>query len=136
MFPHDSVSEDVALNLVVPGDETLALQARLRYQPNDPYAVEATFRAGAESIAWVLSRELLSAGLRAPSGEGDVRAWPASVDGADLVMIQLRSAQGNATLGAQARALAGFLARTYELVPRGQETRHLELDDVVEQLLS
>lgn len=136
MLPHDSVSDEVALRLMVPGDDTLALHARLRYAPSDPYAVEATFTAGEESIAWVLSRELLSAGLHAECGEGDVRAWPESIDGADLVMIQLRSAQGHATLGAQSRALESFLARTYELVPVGQEGRHLRLDDVVEQLLS
>lgn len=136
LFPHDSVSDDVALRLMVPGDDTLALHARLRYDPNDPYAVEATFRAGGESIAWVLGRELLSAGLREATGEGDVRAWPESAEGADLVMIQLRSAQGHATLATEAPALQGFLARTYELVPRGQEAKHLELDDVVERLLS
>ena len=136
LFPHDSVSDEVALRLMGPGEDTLALHARLHYAPSDPYAVEATFEAGEESIAWVLSRELLSAGLRAASGEGDVRAWPESVDGADLVMIQLRSTQGHATLGAHACALEAFLARTYELVPHGREPQHLQMDDVVEQLLS
>jgi hypothetical protein len=49
--PPVSVVDDVDLRLVVPGDEGLLLTATLRYEASDPYAVEATFRAGDEASA-------------------------------------------------------------------------------------
>ena len=40
-----TVTDEVALRLVVPGDEGLMLRATWRYQPSDPFAIEATFSA-------------------------------------------------------------------------------------------
>ncbi|GAB3676281.1 SsgA family sporulation/cell division regulator [Angustibacter aerolatus] len=90
----EAVVHDVPLRLVAPGD-TLLLTATLRYEASDPYAVEATFRAGDEAISWVLGRDLLRDGLEAESGEGDVHVWPTDEDadplddedGADVVAL-------------------------------------------------
>ncbi len=64
-MPHtrQTVTDDVALRLVVPGDDGLMLRATLHYEPTDPFAVNATFRAADESISWVLGRDLLAEGL-------------------------------------------------------------------------
>ncbi len=133
--PPVSVVDDVDLRLVVPGDEGLRLTATLRYDVSDPYAVEATFRAGDESISWVLGRDLLSDGLHSDCGEGDVRAWP-TVDGdRAVVMLQLTSPDGCALLAADAQGLEAFLQRTYDAVPLGYECDHLDVDSALAQLL-
>ena len=132
-----TVTDDVALRLVVPGDDGLMLRATLRYQPSDPFAVEATFRAADESISWVLGRDLLSDGLTMATGDGDVRVWPEARPGAerDLVMIMLQSPDGRATLALDAADLDAFLLRTFRVVPQGEEGRYLDLDTVIGSLL-
>jgi len=136
-----TVVHEVDLKLVAPGDEGLRLTATLRYQPSDPYAVEATFRAGDEAISWVLGRDLLSEGLARVSGEGDVRVWP-TVDLGDrreqtrLVMLQLSSPDGRALLAAPAEDVGAFLAETYEVVAPGTEGQHMDVDGVLERLLT
>jgi hypothetical protein len=133
--PPVSVVDDVDLRLVVPGDEGLHLTATLRYEASDPFAVEATFRAGDEAISWVLGRDLLSDGLNGDCGEGDVRVWP-TVDGLRrVVMLQLTSPDGCALLAADAQGLETFLARTYDAVPLGYEGDHLDVDSALAQLL-
>ena len=126
--PPVSVVDDVDLRLVVPGDEGLLLTATLRFEACDPYAVEATFRAGEEAISWVLGRDLLSDGLNAPCGDGDVRVWPTAEGDRAVVMLQLSSPDGSALLAADAEGLECFLARTYDAVPLGYEGDHLDVD--------
>ena len=133
--PPVSVVDDVDLRLVVPGDEGLLLTATLRYEASDPYAVEATFRAGDEAISWVLGRDLLSDGLQAECGEGDVRVWPTVEDSRSVVMLQLSSPDGQALLAADAGGLEAFLARTYDAVPLGYEGDHLDVDRAIAELL-
>jgi Streptomyces sporulation and cell division protein, SsgA len=136
-----TVVHEVDLRLIAPGDEGLRLTATLRYQPSDPYAVEATFRAGDEAISWVLGRDLLSEGLTRESGEGDVRVWPTTDvlernDPRQVVLLQLSSPDGRALLAAPADDVAAFLAETYEVVPPGTEGDHIDIDGVVERLLA
>src|SRR3954451_988821 len=133
-----SVVHDVDLRLVAPGDEGLRLTATLRYRPVDPYAVEATFRAGDEAISWVLGRDLLGEGLTRPSGEGDVQVWP-TVEGnarTPVVMLQLSSPDGRALLAARAEDVRAFLEQTYIVVEPGSEGEYLDVDGVVERLLA
>ena len=133
-----TVTDDVALRLVVPDDDGLMLRATLRYQPADPFAVEATFRAANESISWVLGRDLLSEGLSAATGDGDVRVWPSAQYGSErqLVMIELRSPDGQATLAVDATDLETFLLRTFQVVPAGEESRYLDIGEVISRLLA
>jgi len=134
----DTVVDDVTLRLVVPGDDGVLLRATLRYEPSDPFAVEATFRAGEESISWVLGRDVLSEGLHQETGLGDVRVWPAALAGGDpgMVMIELRSPDGQAQLAVDAADLDAFLLRTFSSVPQGREGEWLDLDGVVSRLLA
>jgi hypothetical protein len=133
--PPMSVVEQLALRLVMPGDAGLPLAATLRYDAHDPFAVLATFSAGEESISWVLGRDLLSEGLAGASGEGDVRVWPATTGGDELVMLQLSSPDGSALLAADQQELESFLSRTYALVGLGDEGDHLDVDGTISRLL-
>jgi hypothetical protein len=135
---HDTVVDEVALRLISAGVDGLLVRATLRYDPLDPLAVEATFQTGPEPVAWVLGRDVLSGGLHAPTGDGDVRVWPAALSGGEVnrVMIELRSAHGSATLAVDAADLDSFLLRTFQAVPQGTEADRLDLDGVVARLLT
>jgi len=133
--PQARFVDHVDLRLVAPGAEGLALTATLKYVVSDPYAVEATFRAGDQGISWVLGRDLLSDGLLSECGEGDVRVWPTVEDGREVVMLQLTSPDGSALLAADAEGLQAFLERTYDAVPLGYEDDHVDVDAAITQLL-
>src|SRR3954465_6565953 len=79
-------SSPITLQLVGPQSWT-EVPALLCSDGADPFAVRIAFGdVGDENgvvdledggIAWLLSRELLQAGLEGPAGDGDVRVWPA-----------------------------------------------------------
>ncbi len=131
-----TVQDEVQVRLVAPGTDGLPLISTLRYQVADPFAVEATFRAGSDAISWVLGRDLLSDGLLSECGEGDVRVWPTIEARQRLVMLELSSPDGRALLAADADRLESFLQRTYEAVPLGYEGDHLDIDRAIARLMS
>ena len=93
--------------------------------------------AGGEAISWVIARDLLHDGLLAEAGVGDVRVWPQAWHDGDpeMVLIELRSPDGQATLAIDAADLDAFLRRTLDAVPRGCESAYLDLDAVIDRLL-
>lgn len=130
----DSVSSRVDLSLVEPAD-TLPLQAELRYDSSDPFAVALLLGAdlpAEEVIEWVFSRSLLASGLSKSSGRGDVRIEPA--DG-HTVHIELSSPSGRAVLSINRDVVVSFLTQTCLLVAPGTESDHLDLDAELRQLL-
>jgi hypothetical protein len=127
------VNHEVELQLVVPGDTLLPVPAHLAYDTTDPYAVRATFLAGEDSVEWVFARDLLASGINGPVGDGDVHVWPR---GPEVVLIALTSPDGRAVLAAPMAAVAGFVARTYELVAAGDEPRHVDVEAAIARLLS
>ncbi len=135
--PSASVTREIALHLVVPGDTAVPLPVTMRYDSRDPYAVHATFRTGrGEGVEWVFARDLLAAGMSRHVGEGDVRVWPGSQDGVEVVYIALTSPDGEALLAAPAGELAEFVRRAQALVPDGSESRYLDLDGAITALLA
>ena len=136
-------SSPVTLHLVGPASWT-EVPALLRYDTADPYAVRIAFSDTAEddpsedadaAITWLLSRELLQAGLERPAGGGDVRLWPAKGAG-DVLYLHLRAPSGEALFEMSRASVAAFLRQTEALVPLGEETARLGLDDELQVLLS
>jgi hypothetical protein len=113
--------------------------AALSYAVSDPFAVRIGFGDAGEpvddGITWLLGRELLAAGLERPAGDGDVRIWPARTSG-DVLYLHLRAPSGEALFELSRATVAAFLQRTEELVPSGQETAALAVDDELAALLS
>ncbi|MGY1916347.1 SsgA family sporulation/cell division regulator [Blastococcus sp. SYSU DS0973] len=118
--------------------------ALLCYDPADPFAVRIAFGdtgesdgrvEGDEGIAWLVSRELLQAGLEHPIGDGDVRVWPAHAT-ADLLFLHLRAPSGEALFELSRGTVAAFLRHTEALVPSGSESALLHLDQELDALLS
>ncbi len=133
----------VTLQLVGPQSWT-EVPALLCYDASDPFAVRIAFGdVGDENgvvdpddagVAWLLSRELLQAGLDAPAGEGDVRLWPARAT-TDVLFLHLRAPSGEALFELSATVVGEFLRETERLVPVGEESGRLQVDDELTALL-
>lgn len=133
----------ITLQLVGPQSWT-EVPALLCYDPADPFAVRIAFGDPSdqdhapdddEGIAWLVSRELLGAGLEHPTGDGDVRIWPAHAT-ADVLFLHLRAPSGEALFELSRGTVAAFLRHTEALVPTGTETALLGLDQELDALLS
>ena len=131
-----TVSAELGLMLVVPQHTTVPLVASLFYSGDDPYAVRMAFHVGTdEPVEWIFARDLLSAGMAEPAGEGDVRAWPSSGDGEAVLNIVLSSPFGQAHFEAPTTAMAEFLRRTYDAIPAGHEGDFIDIGGELDSLL-
>jgi hypothetical protein len=126
----------VTLRLVVPRADVL-LDASLRYDRDDPYAVHLSFPTspGREPIEWIFARSLVADGLSVPAGDGDVRIWPSPEDPDGPGYIELCSPSGRAVFAAPHHALVTFLRRTVDLVPPGCESERFDVDAELDLLL-
>ena len=126
-----------------------AVPAALVYDSLDPFAVRVRFGDGDDDdvdtslsdgpeddggVEWLLSRDLLRAGLTSPVGEGDVRLWPARA-GLDVLFLQLRAPSGEALFELSGAVVGDFLRETELLVPAGGESDLLRVDDEISALL-
>lgn len=134
-----SVSTELQLRLVVPGAASLPVRAGLRYDVTDPYAVQVAFHTGSgtdsEIVEWTFARQLLTDGVTAPVGEGDVQVWPSSSAGLPVVCLSLSSPSGKALFEVPLPELVDFLGQTYAAVPTGSESQHVDVDAELALLL-
>jgi len=86
-------------------------------------------------VEWIFARDLLAVGLDRAAGEGDVRVWPSTAAHENVLNISLSSPFGQAHFEAPHTALAGFLLRTYEVVPAGREAEYADIDGELTDLL-
>jgi hypothetical protein len=86
---------------------------------------------------WWISRDLLDAGLAGQAGEADVQVWPvwAVVPRNRRLVIRLSTDDGTADLRMSLRDVARLLARTYQMVERGEESRWLDVDGLIADIL-
>jgi hypothetical protein len=132
----DAVRREIQLGLVVPGDDAVPVPATLCYDITDPYAVRAEFITGmTEGVSWIFARDLLMEGVQQPTGEGDVRVWPATSPDGPVVLISLDSPDGQALLSAPLHDVVDFVEHTRSVVPQGQESKHLDLDAALNAIL-
>ncbi|HTU73119.1 MAG TPA: SsgA family sporulation/cell division regulator [Trebonia sp.] len=124
-----TVTAEVGLRLVVSREASIPLAASFRYAADDPYAVVAAFRAGGPGpVEWTFARELLADGARHAAGDGDVMVWPVEDSAGQVLAIALSSPSGHALFEAPAASIGAFLARTYDLVPQGAESGHVDAE--------
>lgn len=136
----NTISAEVGLRLSVPQQPSVPLVVSFLYCGEDPYAVRIAFRAGVnEPVDWAFARDLLSSGIQGRVGDGDVTVWPsATTEGGTLgsvLHIELSSPFGQAHLEAPAGQISDFLRRTYQVVPAGQESEHLDIEAGLADLL-
>lgn len=132
-----SVSTVLQVSLVVPDAASAPVEATLTYRPGDPYAVRIAFRTrpGADAVEWTFARQLLTDGVTARSGVGDVRTWPARSCEEQVVCLSLTSPSGTALFEIPVNGLVAFLTRTYAEVPTGGESHHVDVDRELAELL-
>jgi Streptomyces sporulation and cell division protein, SsgA len=154
-FPSSGCTARTTFHLIGSQSWT-AVPAALVYDSLDPFAVRVRFGdSGPEDagtspehsygafddvpdedggVEWLLSRDLLRAGLTSPVGEGDVRLWPAR-GGLDVVFLQLRAPSGEALFELSGAVVADFLRETELLVRPGAESDVLRVDEELSALL-
>ena len=132
------ISVRIELQLVSTDGSSLPVEAVFGYDPGDPFAVRAQFGAtpAEHPVVWVFARELVTQGLLAPAGEGDVALWPSRSQGRPVVCLALSSPDGQALLECRREDLADFLDKTLASVPMGHESQHVSLDGQLERLLA
>jgi hypothetical protein len=136
-----TVTAEMQLRLVVPGSAALPVRAALRYEARDPYAVSVAFHTGpadaegGDVVEWTFARQLLTDGVSAPVGEGDVQVWPSRASGSAIVCLALSSPSGKALFEVPLPDLVDFLGRSYAAVPTGDESAHVDVDAELALLL-
>lgn len=108
---------------------------RWSYSAYDPFAVSLAVRTSHERwVEWLIGRELVMAGLDEPSGEGDVRMRPLTVQSHDIVEIEIQSHDGRAVLEVDQELLRSFVDATLEMVPVGTEADRMDLDGEIARI--
>ena len=130
-----TVAAELGLRLVVPEHGGVPLTASICYRGDDPYAIRMSFHVGMdEPVEWIFARDLLATGMETPAGEGDVRVWPSSCFGQDVLNISLSSPFGQAHFETPLAALSSFLLRTFEIVPLGWEGDFIDIEGELRDL--
>jgi hypothetical protein len=134
-----TVSTELHLRLVVPGATSLPVRASLAYDAADPYAICISFHTGSgdtsDTVQWTFARQLLTDGVTAPVGQGDVQVWPSTRDDEAVACLSLSSPSGKALFELPVPELVEFLTMTYEAVPTGGESDHVDVEAELALLL-
>jgi hypothetical protein len=128
----DNVVLDLEFSVVLADNDPVKVDAHLRFDARDPFAVSVSFDAGANQIEWTFARDLLDKGLWEAVGDGDVKVWPR----AGAVFLSLCSPSGKAVLETRRPAIADFMARIERIVPVGREADFVDVDRELESLFS
>jgi hypothetical protein len=123
---------------VATGNGEAEICGELRYDPNDPYAVSLAIGVECgEPVIWTFARDLLSAGVTAPAGEGDITIEPAhnDVPREERVLRITLATDCLATMLVNNDRVVEFLVESFALVPTGTELDRVDLDAEIEALL-
>ena len=133
-----TVRTELELRLVVPGGPSLPVLADLRYSADDPWAVRVAFQTRVEGdgvVEWMFARQLLTDGISATAGEGDIRVWPATSGGERVINLAMASPSGSALFEIDRDEVVEFLQQTYLAVPTGSEGEVVDIDAELALLL-
>jgi hypothetical protein len=153
---NSTVSAELGIQIFVSEQAIRPVPARLFYSREDPYAVRITFHTNlAQPVEWMFARDLLATGTEGRKGLGDVTFWPSAGSAAGggfggdfgdggfgdggasggVLNIALSSPFGKAHFEAPASEISDFLRRTYQIVPAGQESEHIDVEAELDDLL-
>ncbi|MBO0850946.1 MAG: SsgA family sporulation/cell division regulator [Pseudonocardia sp.] len=128
----DRVRQDMFA--VLHGQET-PLLTRWQYRADDPFAVMLSIsRPNGRWIDWLMSRELLVAGLAGQAGIGDVRLATFEDDEFDVLEVRIGDDEGFAALEFDRELLERFVDATYEIVAEGEESTMIDVEAEIEKL--
>ncbi|MEV7725790.1 SsgA family sporulation/cell division regulator [Streptomyces sp. NPDC087917] len=116
---------------------TVPLQGVFVYRTDRPYELAVDLRgAGTHLARWVFSRDLLIDGQSLATGEGDIQVWPQRQGSEPRVLLAFTNGPRSCVISARAKDVHALCRRMTELVPRGQERRHYDLDAQLSTLLA
>ena len=134
--PEHVLVDSITFEFLNQTSTTTPPRADLRYDTADPFAVTMAFHTGWQDVRWTFARELLLEGLYEPTGDGDVHVWPClSSTGVAVVIVELASTEGEVLLQLSSRAVHQFVTRTMSVVPVGDESRFVDLDEALSRML-
>ena len=126
--------------VVTTGAGEAELDAELRYDPADPFAVSLAIGTECgEPVVWTFARDLLSAGVGSPQGEGDITIEPdfaSDMDSDERLLRITLATDCLATMLAPAARVVEFLVETFTVVPTGTELDRVDFDAEISALLS
>ncbi|MBW0117501.1 SsgA family sporulation/cell division regulator [Pseudonocardia abyssalis] len=132
MDANTTVSQDM---FTVLHGQPAPVVTRWSYDAADPFAVTLAVRTRADRwVEWLVGRDLVLEGLEGPTGEGDIRMSPQTVQGYDIVEIEIRSTDGRAVLEVDRDLLRHFVEASAELVAFGDEHGLMDLDGEIAKL--
>ncbi|GLX49159.1 sporulation-specific cell division protein SsgB [Streptomyces hygroscopicus subsp. hygroscopicus] len=105
------------------------------YDSADPLAVTMILDSDGEyPVRWVFARELMTEGLTARSGQGEVEIWPTHSEGQRALWVRVANARTRRTAFFEmpAQPIAQWLASSYALVPRGREMAEVNWDKLAQ----
>lgn len=130
------VSQLLTVRRLAPGRPT-DVEVEFCYDPTDPYAVTIAFQPGMSESRRELARSSLARGITEPVGGPHLSLLPSlTSEGRAVVVLSMLSPDGDLVCEIRTSQLHRFLTRTFALVPVGTESDHLDLDRVVERLLT
>lgn len=114
--------------------EPVPVSTRWTYRADEPFAITVAFATErGRWVEWIFARDLLIAGLDAPSGEGDLHVMPHPTD-EELLLLEIHSPSGSAMFELDRDDTEDFLAHTLDLVPTGTESTHFDIDRLLAEL--
>jgi hypothetical protein len=122
---------------VATGTGEAELSGELRYDPSDPFAVSLAIGVECgEPVVWTFARDLLSAGVSAPAGEGDITIEPDVTSyGEDRALRVTLATDCLATMLISTDRVVEFLVESFALVPTGAELDRVDWDAEISALL-
>ncbi|MFE6963062.1 SsgA family sporulation/cell division regulator [Streptomyces sp. NPDC057696] len=137
-FDSDSQLEGIVRGFVtLSGGERERCDIMLRYCTDDPLVVGLIVsRPGHGNACWVISRDLLSAGLTGTAGIGDVTVEPVAEQSKPLgVLLRVRNDWGESRIHIDHQALLLYLERSHAMMPFGSEAQSRQADAELDELL-
>jgi hypothetical protein len=130
----DSIQQDM---FTVLHGQPAPVVTRWTYTAADPFAVTLAVRTRQDRwVEWLVARDLVVDGLVGPAGCGDIRMSPQTVQGYDIVEIEIRSSGGRAVLEVDRDLLGHFVESSIELVALGDEADRMDLDGEIAKITS
>ena len=128
----DSVQQDM---FTVLHGQPAPVVTRWSYSAADPFAVVLAVRTRHDRwVEWLVARDLVVDALEGPAGVGDVAMSPQTVQGYDIVEIEIRSTDGRAVLEVDRDLLRHFVESTFVIVALGDEADFMDIDGEIERI--
>lgn len=122
----DSVHQDM---FTVLHGQPAPVVTRWSYSAADPFAVVLAVRTRHDRwVEWLVARDLVVDSLEEAAGLGDIRMSPQTVQGYDIVEIEIRSTDGRAVLEVDRDLLRSFVESSFEIVALGDEADCMDID--------